>query len=132
MDKTTLVERDFKDGEILIKELEKANINIHSALWLFDSEADRWQLIVASNNANFTSPKKAYGEIWEVLKQMEEKGLRIAFSLENISVVSPNHQLINTLNQAVRTAPDDISDIRFSRIRIGSSYIEDAYIYRIQ
>jgi hypothetical protein len=59
VDKTTLVERDFSDGELLIRELDEANLNIHSAFWLYDSEAERWRLIIASKNEDFTSPKKA-------------------------------------------------------------------------
>jgi hypothetical protein len=132
VDKTTLVERDFSDGEILIKELDSTNVNVHSALWLYDSEADNWRLIIASKNADFTSPKKAYLQIYNALKSLESKGEKVGFSLENISVVSPNHPLINILNKTIKTGPSDISGLRFSRNRIGNSYIEDAYIYRIQ
>jgi hypothetical protein len=68
VDKTTLVERDFSDGELLIKELEKAQIHVHSALWLYDSESENWRLILASNMEDFESPKKAYKHIWDVLQ----------------------------------------------------------------
>jgi hypothetical protein len=129
VDKTTLVERDFQDGEILIKELDKAHINVHSAFWLYDSEADHWRLIIASTAADFASPKKAYTHIQNVLKSMGKTGVSVGFSLENISVISPNDPFINILNKAIKTGPKDISGIRFSRNRIGNSYIEDAYIY---
>jgi hypothetical protein len=132
VDKTTLVERDFSDGELLIKELDEAHLNIHSAFWLYDSEAERWRFIIASKNEDFTSPKKAYMQINNVLERMESKGVTVGFSLENISVISPHNPLINCLNKAIKTGPEDISGIRFSRNRIGNSYIEDAYIYRIQ
>jgi hypothetical protein len=132
VDKTALVESDFKDGEILIKELDRTHINVHSALWLFDSEANNWRLIIASKNADFTSPKKAYIQINNALNSLERRGVSVGFSLENISVISPNHPLINNLNKAIKTGATDIGSIRFSRNRIGDSYIEDAYIYRIQ
>lgn len=132
MDKTTLVEKDFKDGEILIKELDKAHINVHSALWLYNSESDSWRLIIASKIADFSSPKKAYSHISKVLKDMKNSGVSVGFSLENITVISPNHPLIMILSQAIHTGPNDINGIRFSRNRIGNSYIEDAFIYRVQ
>jgi hypothetical protein len=132
VDKTTLVERDFSDGELLIKELEKAQIHVHSALWLYDSESENWRLILASNMEDFESPKKAYKHIWDVLQEMDKTGNKICFSLENITVISPRHPLINNLNKVMKTGPQDIDGIRLSRRGIGNSYIEDAYIYRIQ
>ncbi|WP_141434396.1 hypothetical protein [Bacillus sp. 03113] len=132
MDKTTLVERDFKDGEKLIKELDEAHLNVHSALWLFNSENDNWRLIIASKNVDFQTPKRVYSEIKRVLKRMENTGDKIDISLQNISVVSPNYPLIKILGIAIRTDPNSISGIRFSRNSINNVYIEDAYIYRIQ
>lgn len=131
MDKTTLVESDFRDGEILIKELEKALVNVHAALWLYDSEADRWRLMIASKNADFASPKKAYIQINDVLESMKSRGITVNFSLENITVVSPIDPLITDLKKAVNTVPEDSSGLRISRNGIGDSYIEDAYIYTI-
>jgi hypothetical protein len=132
VDKTTLVERDYRDGEILISELDKAHMDVHSAFWLYDSEADRWRLMIASKEVDNAGPTKAYKDIQNVLKTMEKNGITVEFTLENISVISPNHPLINNLNQAVKTGPKDIRNVRFSRNSIGNSYIEDAYIYRIQ
>jgi hypothetical protein len=132
MDKTTLVERDFLDGEILIKELDKTRFNVHSAFWLYNTEEDNWRLIIASKVADFSSPKKAYSHIKRVLKSLEMKGRKLGFSLDNISVVSPHHPLIRILSVALSTQPDAVVGRRFSRNRIGNSFIEDAYIYRIQ
>jgi hypothetical protein len=63
---------------------------------------------------------------------MDKTGIKICFSLENITVISPMHPLKNNLNKVMKTGPQDIDGIRLSRKGIGSSYIEDAYIYRIQ
>lgn len=132
MDKTTLVEKDFEDGAILIKELDKAHINVHSALWIYNSEVDYWRLIIASKIADFESPRKAYTHISSAIKRLEKSGVKIGFSLDNISVVSPHHPLVKGLSQALKTEPGEIANIRFSRNRIGNTFIEDAYIYRIQ
>ncbi|MCL6574305.1 MAG: hypothetical protein K6T88_21945 [Bacillus sp. (in: Bacteria)] len=132
MDKTTLVESDISDGENLIKGLYEAHINVHTAFWLYDSEADRWRLMIASKDAEFASPKKAYMQINDILEIMESKGVTVGFSLENISVISPNDTLINFLDKEIQTGPEGINGLRISRSRIGNSYIEDAYLYRIQ
>jgi hypothetical protein len=132
MDKTTLVERDFKDGEVLINQLDRAHINVHSALWLYNSEEENWRLVIASKIADFSSPRRAYSHIRNVLRKIEKSNTTIGITLENISVISPNHPLIKLLSVAVKTNPNQISGIRFYRNRIGNSFIEDAYIYRVQ
>jgi hypothetical protein len=131
VDKTNLVESDFRDGEILIKELDQSHINVYAAFWLYDSDADRWRLMISSKDSDFASPKKAYIQINDVLESMKSRGITVNFSLENITVVSPIDPLITGLKKAVNTVPEDSSGFRFSRSRIGDSYIEDAYIYTI-
>ncbi|WP_026574245.1 hypothetical protein [Bacillus sp. UNC438CL73TsuS30] len=132
MVKTTLVERDFVDGEILLRELDLAHMKVHSAMWLYDSEVDYWKFIIASEIRDAEGPKAAYTFVWNVLKQMENAGVSVGFSLENILVVSPNDSLIKNLGTVQKTGPNDISGIRFSRNRAGNIFIDDAYIYRIQ
>ncbi|MFZ7945896.1 hypothetical protein [Neobacillus sp. 19] len=132
MDKTTLVERDFVDGEILLKELDLNYMNVHSALWLYDSDADRWRFIIASTLKDSEGSAAAYTQIWNIIKQMEKTGVTLGFSLENISVISPNDSLIKNLSNSIQTGPKDIRGVRFSRTGIGSTFIDDAYVYRIQ
>jgi hypothetical protein len=103
----------FRDGEILIKELDQSHINVYAAFWLYDSEADRWRLMIASKNSDFASPKKAYIQINDVLESMKSRGITVNFSLENITVVSPIDPLITGLKKAVTTVPEDSSGFVF-------------------
>lgn len=132
MDKTTLVEKDFNDGRILIKQLDRLHINVHSALWLYNPDEENWRLIIASKIAEFTSPKRAYYLVKKALRVLENTQGEIGITLDNISVVSPNHPLIKLLAVVIVTEPDALSGIRLSRNRINNSFIEDAYIYRLQ
>lgn len=43
MDKAVLVEKDFENGETLIRELDKDELGVHSALWLYNSESEHWR-----------------------------------------------------------------------------------------
>jgi hypothetical protein len=132
MVKRTLVEVDFKDGEFLIKELDKANFNVHSALWLYNSEVNNWKFVISSKMVDYGSSKKAYSSINQTLNKMKSEGKNIGISLENVTVISPHHPLIKGLGTAINTGPDTINGIRFSQNTINDSYIDDAYIYRIQ
>ncbi|MBK5497401.1 hypothetical protein [Peribacillus sp. TH14] len=132
MDKTALVEKDFNDGRILIKQLDRQEINVHSALWLYNPDEENWRLIIASRIAEFTSPKRAYNLVKKALRILENTQGEFGITLDNISVVSPNHPLIKLLAVVIVTEPDALTGFRLSRNRINNSFIEDAYIYRLQ
>jgi hypothetical protein len=46
-------------------------------------------------------------------------------------MVSPKHPLLQLLKGAIQTGPG-INGIRFSRNMINGTYIDDAFIYRLQ
>ncbi|GAB3790493.1 hypothetical protein [Virgibacillus kimchii] len=131
MDKRTLVEKDFKDGAVLVTELDKAAFHVQAALWLYDTDRDNWRLMIASKDYDTTGPAKAYEHINKVLKEIEQKNSDYGIALDNISVVRTNDKLIKLLETTIQTGPEEVSGIRFSRNAINNHYIEDAYIYRV-
>lgn len=128
MDKTTLVEKDIKDGERLIRALDEADFQVHSALWFYLPESDKWRFIIASPLIDKEGPIKAYTCLRQKLANLSPS---IGTSLKDISIVSPNDDLIKLLKVAISTGPG-ISGIRFTRNVINNVFIEDVYIYRIQ
>lgn len=127
MDKPTLVEADKEAGEALLKKLDEINFDVKAALWFYLSEHSEWRLILASPAVDREGPKKAYEKVQSHLQGI---GQSRDLSLQNISLVSPNDNLIKILRSAVKTGPG-ISHIRFTRNVINNVFIEDAYIYRI-
>ncbi|MBP1971734.1 hypothetical protein J2Z83_003889 [Virgibacillus natechei] len=132
MDKRTLVENDFRNGENLILALDNENFAVHSALWLFDTERDSWRLIIASEKVDHSGPKKAYEGIYKVINILKKEEENFTITLDNISVVSPFHELIKDIGTTIQTGVESIAGIRCSRNTINNHYIEDAYIYRMQ
>jgi hypothetical protein len=129
MDKTILVERDFKDGGKLIQKLDKSEFKVHSALWFYNSEADVWRLLIATPLVDKRGPHEVYKKIKAVIDKMEQP---FEISLQSISAISPTNQLIKILGVAIKTPPNAIGGIRFTRNSINNVFIEDAYIYRLQ
>jgi len=128
MGRKILVEKDIEEGKRLIEALDKANFGVKAALWFYLTDSDEWRLIIASPYEEENGPKMAYSFI-----QREQKKLTppIDIFLKDISVLSPNNDLINLLKVAIRTGPG-ISGIRFTRNVINNILIEDAHIYRMQ
>ena len=131
MDKPTLVDADMKAGEALLKKLDHINFDIKAAFWFYLSEPEEWRLFFASPAVDKKGPKKAYEKVQSLLPELkEELEQDYELSLQNISVVSPNDDLVKLLKTAVKTGPG-VSHIRFARNVIDNVFIEDAYIYRV-
>lgn len=128
MDKTALVEKDVEEGKRLIEALDNAGFQVRAVLWFYLAESDEWRFVVASPLVERKGPKEAYAFVQAVLAQLLPPS---GISLEDISVVSPEYDLIRLLKVAIQTGPG-ISGIRFTRNTINNTFIEDAYIYRMQ
>jgi len=131
MVKPTLVDADMKAGEALLKKLDKIKFDVKAAFWFYMPDSEEWRLIFASPAVDKKGPKEAYEKVQSQLPELkEELEQDYELSLQNISVVSPNDDLIKLLKTAVKTGPG-VSHIRFARNVIDNVFIEDAYIYRV-
>jgi len=131
MDKPTLVDADMKAGEALLGKLDEAKFDIKAAFWFYLSEPEEWRLFLASPLVDEKGPREAYKQVQSQLPKLkEELEQDYELSLQNISVVSPNDNLIKLLKTAIKTGPG-ISHIRVARNVINNVLIEDAYIYRV-
>ncbi|WP_404431972.1 hypothetical protein [Sutcliffiella horikoshii] len=133
MVKRTLVEKDYIDGECLITYLDKENIKVHSAFWLYNDEINYWQLMLSTKLVDEAGTKEVYTVIKNALDRMAEKTkIKLSVTLQDISVISPSHPLVLSLGRELHTGPEAIDHIRYSKNTANNIYIEDAYIYRIQ
>jgi len=127
MDKPNLVNADMEAGEVLLNKLDESNFDVKAALWFFFSDSGQWRLIFALPMVDKKGPKEAYEKVQNKLKELKN---RYELSLENISVVSPDDNLVKLLKLTIKTGPG-VSHIRFTRNVINNVLIEDAYIYRV-
>ena len=134
MVKTSLVESDIEDGRKLLNELRKTDSQfsvphflVRSAFWLYRAEAFDWRLFIATPLVDQRGPASAYTDVQGVLRSLA-KPLRI--SLQDISVVSPNDKLVKVMKKAAHV-PTGFGGARLARTRVNDTYIEDAYVYRL-
>ena len=128
MDKTTLVGIDIDGGERLVSTLEKAGLDIRAALWLYSSDPDKWELVIASPFIDQNGPKKTYTFIQSELAEMKSV---LEIDLEDISVVSPEHRIIKALLKIRRLYPN--GTIRWlDGDLIDNVFIEAAYVYHLR
>ncbi len=125
MDTKILVEKYIKDGKELLKDLDSKKFPVNAAMWFYDRNSDSWKYIISSSRVDKEGPLKVYQDIQSYLGNKSE------ISLKDISVVSPNNNLLLMLKKAINTGKTAISGIRFSKNTINNFFIEDAYIYRM-
>lgn len=114
----------FQTGEELIRRLDSSHVPIQAAFWLWDEESKRWRLFIASPLVATEGPLAVYRILQEHLTAGGP------FTLQDISVVSPNNRFVSLFRSALHTGPADLEGIRFTGNTIKSVFIDDAYVYR--
>ncbi len=127
MDKKTLVNIDIEEGKKVIELLDREDMKITSAFWLYFPEIQEWRLMLATPNVDTVGRKNTYSKILELLNQNEDT---IDVPFDAISIISPDQELSNNLRMAAGKG-NEISG-RFSGIVVNGTLIEDIYLYRIQ
>lgn len=120
-----LVDNYINEGKTLIQDLDKAGFTVNSALWFLDTSSNSWKLIIASPVLDLTGPSEAYHRIQNNMTNVHD------LLLNDISIVSPNNNLIVLLKSAFQTGKNDITGVRFTNNTINNFFISDAYIYRL-
>jgi hypothetical protein len=133
MDKAAMVVEELtqeriRAGKALIRELEKAHLAPDAVFWLYSSETDTWQLVIAEIKVATEGPRAVYRRIQELLTALSR--YRKVLGLEDIRATTPDDNTVKRLRQAVRTDPD-LEGSRFKGNVIDGTLIEDAYIYRV-
>ena len=130
MDKTALIGLlglDIEGGERLLRALDKADLDIHAALWIYLPDPDEWRLMIAFPLVDREGPKKAYMLIQSELAELTPPP---EISLRNISAVGLEHPLIRALQKLVHR-DSGTKGIWLSNNSINNIFIEAAYIYRM-
>jgi hypothetical protein len=138
MDKAELVTGQIQVGVLLLEELDHSEFFVSGAMWFYLRENGEWRLIIASPYVERNGPKKSYEFIQGVLdgllnniKAALYMPLSSYVSMNNISLVGPNHELIKFIRTAIKTG-HTISQIRLTRNVINNVLIEDALVYRLE
>lgn len=125
MDSKILVDKNITDGRKLLESLDAYKYPVNAAMWFYDQNSDTWKYIISTSKIDKEGPLKVYQDIQSYIKH------NINIPLKDITVVSPENNLMKILKSAIKTNPHAISGIRFSKNTIDNFFIEDAYIYRM-
>jgi hypothetical protein len=124
--KETLTDEMKNLGALLTRTLDEAGWPIVAAFWYFESDYNRWKLMLASPRVESDGRKDLYMAVINALDV-----LHLPRPIVNhVRAVAPAHPVVKALTSAFHTGWA-ITAIPFSRQAIDRSMIEDAYIYRV-
>ncbi len=124
---TTELVRLLDVGEKLVAALDRAGIEVKSALWVYDPEIPDWRLILSMPMVEEHGTDATYEAIAKVFRTAPVTGLY----LRQIELAGPREPLIVSLRRTIDTGPG-IQDppIHIARTPVNDTLIEEAYIYR--
>lgn len=125
MDKATLVGLDIEVGSQVVSALENAGIAVKVALWMTTPEYEEGRLVIASPALDQAHPLRAYERVAEILQGA------FTYSLPPILILRMKDPFIQSLRRLFGKAKS-VQGMRLGGQTIGSRFISDAFVYRIQ
>ena len=120
-----LTEQMIAAGADLTRQLDQHNWPVVGSLWLYDSEINKWRLLIVSPSVISEGPLAVYRRLNTVLESVNPR-----LALDDISVVSPEDPRVRALASAYHTGRE-IEGRRVFRGAFNGHYIDDAYVYRL-
>jgi hypothetical protein len=122
-----LVDENISDGLKLVETLDDTDFPLNGALWYRFDELDQWRLLLISPLVDQIGTQATYRRLHESM-QASGLGSRLHLGLDDITVVSPNNDLVKTLPPY--RALQGTYDVHHAQSQQHLSSIQDAYVYR--
>jgi len=126
MVKTMLVNVDLERGVEVVRALERGNLRIGAALWLYATEYEDWRVFVSARAFDELKHRAAHHYLDELLIAA---GLRPE-DTPPIVILPMTDPFIKGLRKMFGKAKS-VEGMRLGLQTIGGRFIEDAYVYRI-
>ena len=121
-----LVDEEIAAASRLIELLDNNDLAVRGAMWLYESDAERWRFVVCfrERRDNTTS---FYRDMARIANANPKAS---ALSIDRVSVVPYEGSIFDRLKGALSVG--GANRVRFSHNRINGVFLEDAMIYRLE
>jgi hypothetical protein len=126
MDKTTLVEVDFKKSERIVSALETAGIRVAVAMWVHFPEYEDWRFVLASKSLDSLTLSEAYSRVNGILSKA---GMSV-WEIPTIFIMKTIDPFIRALRKVFGKAAS-VTGMHLGGQTWGDRFVEDAYAYKI-
>lgn len=126
MDQAAMVSIDVEQGAEILEALERSQVKVSVALWMFLSEFEDWRFVVASRQFDTADPRDAYRLLHDSLASAEVA----ARKTPSILILPTNDPFIRALRRMFGKTKS-VEGMRLGGQMIGDRFVQDAYAYRI-
>jgi hypothetical protein len=126
MDRSVLVDVDFKKGERVVAALEKSGLPLTAALWVHFPEYEDWRFVVASKKLDALSLGDAY---LRVNRALDDGGITV-WEAPPMFVMKTTDSFVRALRKVFGKAAS-VAGMRLGGQTWGDRFIDDAYAYKI-
>ncbi len=127
MYKGVLVESKISDGKRLVTALDRSGLDVRTAFWFYDSEIERWKLVIHFPKVDQLQHQEAYELIRQAMLSMDPP---LRFFLSDVMIQSSRSKLVHAITLAASTEPDALIDLPVNHLFTGDILIEEAHVYR--
>jgi len=121
-----MVSLDITRGSELLDALDRANLKVRVAIWMFLSEYEDWRLVVSARQLDSLNLRDAYRLLNDTLAAAgftPEKTPPILI----LPLTDPSMKELRQLFSKARS----VDGMRLGGQMIGDRFVQDAYVYRI-
>ncbi len=113
----------IKTGQDITQHLVESGIEVVASLWLYDDEAHRYYLNIASDFYDQQGPLRSYRKIQETLSDMTDKSI----DLSDIKAIGKRSRITEALLSHLGSG----HDIPIWSCQYDGIYIDDAYVIKL-
>jgi hypothetical protein len=124
MDTELLVDNRIEDGQKLVSELVIAGFDVSVAFWVKTSEEELWFLYIGSTSVEPSKIGDAYRTLYACLSKIPDPWV----GMSEVMLIEASNPIAKEA-MTVRDRHPGRLPVRFQGERLGSLFIEEAYIY---
>lgn len=122
-----LVATDFASGLELVSALDRSELSIRVALWLYSSEHEDWRFVLASPRLDAAKPAETYGLVHDAF---DAAGIALERT-PALMILKMSTPFIRALRRLFAKARS-VEGMRLGAQLIGDRFVPDALVYRIR
>ncbi|MFN7922703.1 MAG: hypothetical protein U0Q16_21540 [Bryobacteraceae bacterium] len=121
-----MVSIDVSRGKEILDALDRSNVKVNVALWMFLSEYEDWRLVVAARQFDSPDPRDAYRRFHEALTAAHFGPQQVPAVL----ILPTTDPFIRELRRTFGKTRS-VEGMRLGGQMIGDRFVQDAYAYRV-
>jgi hypothetical protein len=115
----------IEEGRRFVKALCDSGVEVTGAFWLYETERERWRLMLISPYYDREEPLAAYSRLGSVFDSMDPP---IRFDPTNVSFLRRGDRRLKDLRRHFKSNTRD-SDALIEGANLGGQYVEAIYLY---